>query len=143
MSFLKAGTYYLGDPCYAIANKQWGKFTDKTIGERKMGVTFEITINGKTGQCWADYTAYGDGGYDGSDGVVYGVDSGSIGLVPVELMENPEDFEDGSKVEAPYGLTAWSIDGCFCIDILGENGIAASRIEIETGDGQNFEDSEW
>ena len=33
------------------------------------------------------FTAFGDGNYRGSDGLHYGVDSGTIGLVPLALAE--------------------------------------------------------
>ena len=39
-------------------------------------------------------TRWGDGCYEGTDGKMYGVDAGLIGLVPIELVENVSEHYD-------------------------------------------------
>ena len=85
---MPAGMYFLGDPCYAIdEDGVW----DEWLAEAE-----EAGTPAANGVMVADVdgvpmlgfqTAYGDGGYLSSDGEhLFGVDSGMIGLVPIELV---------------------------------------------------------
>ena len=85
---MPAGMYFLGDPCYAIdEDGVW----DEWLAEAE-----EAGTPAANGAMVADVdgvpmlgfqTAYGDGGYLSSDGEhLFGVDSGMIGLVPIELV---------------------------------------------------------
>lgn len=82
---MPAGSYYIGDPCYYVPEHLWGKllensgfFEKSPIGEIE---GFKIL---------AISTEYGDGVYTGSDGRIYPVDSGTIGLTPAELVEKKD-----------------------------------------------------
>ncbi len=75
-----AGKYFLGDPCYAVADKDWhglldscGYFEDSPIG----------TIPNTDRKVLAFSTMYGDGSYQDQYGNEYGVDAGMIGLTPL------------------------------------------------------------
>lgn len=80
-----AGTYYLGDPCYSIQNNDtWSKvcdgwFNGNEYGQplAEIGDSFVLGFN----------TRHGDGVYYDQNGAEYGVDSGTIGLVPIELAD--------------------------------------------------------
>ena len=51
---------------------------------------YKVSVNDKTGKArelGMDSTACGDGGYVGSNGFCYGVDSGTIGIAPKEIIE--------------------------------------------------------
>lgn len=79
-----AGKYILGDPCYAIPDDEWLDLLDTCdyfntpIGTlRKRQGTFRVV---------AFSTRWGDGCYEGTDGKMYPVDAGLIGLVPVEVV---------------------------------------------------------
>jgi hypothetical protein len=80
------GSYVIGDPCYAVPDKDWDgllqscNYFESPIGYVKDGVQkFPVLAFG---------TKWGDGSYRGTDGRVYDVDAGLIGLVPVELVKN-------------------------------------------------------
>ena len=80
------GSYVIGDPCYAVPDKDWDgllqscNYFESPIGYVKDGVQkFSVLAFG---------TKWGDGSYRGTDGRVYDVDAGLIGLVPVELVKN-------------------------------------------------------
>ncbi len=83
-----AGTYWLGDPCYAVPQDLWmtlldscDYFTDNPVG----------TVTGSDGRQYhvlGFSTAYGDGCYEDQHGNEYPVDAGMIGLTPVGLVES-------------------------------------------------------
>ena len=79
-----AGHYILGDPCYAVPDKDWDSllqscnYFENPIGYVKDGIQ-EFPV-------LAFSTRWGDGCYKGTDGNTYPVDAGLIGLVPVEIL---------------------------------------------------------
>ena len=80
-AIVPAGTYYLGDPCYAIIDEDWGPLLDAcNYFQDGNGEIHGFHIVGLS-------TAYGDGTYLGTDNVEYFVDAGMIGLVPIEYLE--------------------------------------------------------
>lgn len=79
-----AGTYYIGDPCYAIPNDRWMEWLE--AADYTNQETYLVAdLDGHT--AIGVGTAYGDGVYGGSDGNTYGVDAGLIGAVPREVAE--------------------------------------------------------
>lgn len=77
-----AGTYYIGDPCYPIG--------DSPIYEEawaNVGYAVPAVYRSPTGIVYIDRTAYGDGGYEGSDGFEYGVDAGVISIISLEIIQ--------------------------------------------------------
>lgn len=90
---LPAGTYFIGDPCYAIADDRWSDFCDAVE-------TNDVTeFDGY--KMFASSTAYGDGLYLGSDGADYPVDAGLLGCVPLALIKKGgvNGRKDGRIVE--------------------------------------------
>jgi hypothetical protein len=88
---VKAGQYAIGDPCYAVPDKDWipllesCNYFESPIGYVKDGIQkFPVLAFG---------TKWGDGCYRGTDGKAYPVDAGLIGLVPVEIIEDTADCE--------------------------------------------------
>jgi hypothetical protein len=84
-----AGTYYLGDPCYAVPDHLWHAlllscdYFEKTpIGE--VAGHKVLSFN----------TAYGDGTYCDQFGNEFGVDAGMIGLVPLGLFDEQAFFHE-------------------------------------------------
>ena len=79
-----AGKYILGDPCYAVPDSDWDallkscNFFESPIGYIKDGLQEFPVV--------AFSTRWGDGCYKGTDGNLYPVDAGLIGLVPVEVV---------------------------------------------------------
>lgn len=81
---LPAGTYFFGDPCYAIADELWEKVVDQTFFAADTYVDRVIEVDGH--KLFVATTMYGDGTYyDGTH--EYGVDSGSLGAVPKEMWD--------------------------------------------------------
>ena len=85
------GSYVIGDPCYAVPDQDWDdlllscNYFESPIGYVKDGMQkFPVLAFG---------TKWGDGSYHGTDGNVYPVDAGLIGLVPVELLDDLSDHE--------------------------------------------------
>ena len=73
------GKYWIGDLCYVLQDT-W----------EEVNGMYKVSVNDKTGKArelGMDSTACGDGGYVGSNGFCYGVDSGSIGIAPKEIIE--------------------------------------------------------
>lgn len=81
---LPAGTYYVGDPCYAISDDKWDQFCD----EHEKGV---VVIDGFPSV--GLFTQHGDGVYYDNDYQTYGVDAGMLGAVDVRLAKNVEYAE--------------------------------------------------
>lgn len=71
---LPAGTYYIGDPCYVIPDKEWQEVCLKNTGY------VQFAHNGE--QMFMASTAHGDGEYEDNKGNIYRVNSGTLGAVP-------------------------------------------------------------
>ncbi len=138
---LPAGEYYIGDPCYVIADDRW----DEVCNQMFPGVpgnddyeNHDIQLDGT--HFFVYSTAYGDGLYD--DGMyTYGVDAGCIGAVPMSLVNKREQQEIESnglgrfvKTDTPLQCSR-NDEGTFTF--IGSFGI----IEIIT-DGSEYEDEE-
>lgn len=79
------GEYFVGDPCYAVREADWMPWLEAAdyINES----TYLLAdVQGRP--VLGIGTANGDGTYRGSDGNVYGVDAGMIGVVPVEVAQS-------------------------------------------------------
>lgn len=122
---LPAGTYWVGDPCYAIPDELWMEWLHRADYMNNSDALL-AEIGGHLA-CGIS-TAYGDGLYPGSDGVEYPVDAGLLGATPVAVAVD-EPF--GSKLvtfDAPF--TCYSDDGTVHI----------GHIAIETGDEADDDD---
>lgn len=75
------GVYFIGDPCYAIEENSWGRYTENIDFDD--GDQWIFIFDGHL--CMVGNTAYGDGVYDGLS-----VDSGLIGITPIELVNQKE-----------------------------------------------------
>lgn len=90
-----AGTYYIGDLCYALPRDVYDKvFGD--LGGYQSGYYFK----------GADFfmmagTAYGDGEYRGSDGNRFCVDAGIIGIAPISIC----DMRGGTRISGGHIYT--------------------------------------
>src|SRR5579859_1834385 len=80
---IRAGNYYIGDPCYCFSHEKWDAILNATncLDEpykegRKVLVAFG--------------TAFGDGEYTDQDGNKYSVDSGMLAAIPVNMVDRPD-----------------------------------------------------
>jgi len=107
---LPPGRYYIGDICYALKNDIyddiWGDVYDYSDGK------FEVdnSVFAVAG------TKYGDGGYKGSNGFIYDVDAGVIGMVHEKLMKM-DHYEGGGTMHTFTENVSFSCyDGLFIIE---------------------------
>lgn len=108
-TLLPAGKYFVGDPCYAFNHMTWDELM-KVVYSIPFLPNF-IQIDDEKFM-WSEYTAYGDGCYFDQRGNEYGVDSGTIGVVPFEYFEEDlhllglgliKTFDKPFKVECEAG----------------------------------------
>lgn len=134
---IPAGTYFLGDPCYAVPDERWHDLLESCgyFDKSPVGV---FVFKGTTYEVLAFSTAYGDGEYVDQRGHRYAVDAGMIGLTPV--LEFPgwryadnELEEMGQIVEFDHDVTA-STDG--------EGRLTFGEFSIDTTD-ETDDDGRW
>lgn len=82
---MPAGAYVLGDPCYSVPNYRWDELMTATDCFRALPIG---RLGGHDILAFSTYN--GDGIFDGPNGSRLGVDSGLIGLVPVDLPRRRE-----------------------------------------------------
>jgi hypothetical protein len=80
--------YYVGDLCYVMA-PEWGEVCDLTFSGDNTEVNGKLQL--ADGRKFAIFgTAYGDGGYLDQKGNSYCVDSGTLGIIKVDDIRDPE-----------------------------------------------------
>ena len=136
---MNPGNYYIGDPCYALKNQ----YIDDFIDSMTYGTTSLIKeVDGKT--IFFAKTLFGDGLfyaniYKKNNEYLehgFGVDSGTLGAVPVELSKNYEDMHEYAKENLVNFEWEKSFpckrknDGIITIGTKSKG-----QIEIDTGDG--------
>ena len=141
-----SGKFYVGDPCYVLSDDiYYGIWDDKYNFEDGIidcGNGLSFLVHG---------TAYGDGNYQGTNGAEYGVDSGTLAVIPMDLVAKLDGVQFGS-VEA--SKTAWLDYNNGTFDITLDNGsfsIITSEDEEEDGpwdpeeydDQDNWDDDEY
>lgn len=109
---MPAGTYYFGDPCYALRDCWDEAIEDTNFMEDFSNTKFRFR---------AGDTAYGDGTYLGSGmfaGKEFGVDAGLLGFVPIDEMTSTIDEVKGSGVivEMPEPFVFEVDDGVFVVN---------------------------
>ena len=74
--------YVIGDLCNCLSDNEWEAFCNR-----------DVIPDG----VYIFRTAYGDGTYIGSDGFAYGVDSGTIGICPLDKVSAPDKLREALK----------------------------------------------
>ena len=99
---MEKGKYYIGDLCYVIKGDNWDEvcsltypYTGKNVHKQVEGEFF--LEDGR--QFCIFSTLYGDGVYYSSDGDEIGVDSGTIGCVKVDDVDDVEGLKLGAGVD--------------------------------------------
>ena len=90
---LAAGTYLIGDPCYAFDNDDpngdlWNKWLDACWEGLDADRTQIMYGRVSTYLIAASGTEHGDGTYYDQDGFEYSVDAGLLGAVPVSALHS-------------------------------------------------------
>lgn len=94
---LPAGQYYIGDPCYIIPDQEWTAFCDVMFATSDYHVTAFKDVPMLAGS-----TAFGDGVYADQLGNRYGVDAGTLAVVPRELWDARMSVEQVAKMGAIF-----------------------------------------
>ncbi len=124
------GTYYIGDLCYALDKKLYhGIFG--SLGGYDNGL---YTKRGSKDFFMMASTQYGDGEYQGSDGHLFSVDAGIIGIAPISLCS--EDMKGGHVYTFKDTVSCSFYDGTFTFES------EEKWLEINTGGGDS-EDDHW
>lgn len=140
---LPAGTYYVGDPCYAVAPELYDWLSKEIFPPRGSGydifdVHVRVTLpDGSTAELFDMRTKYGDGRYPfGGPAVVeeprgrsgLGVDSGGMAVIDSRLVDKEWAWTVGGKVAAVHPLA-----------ITAENGdlTAANAFSVLTEDAKD------
>jgi len=89
---MKAGYYYIGDPCYVVPDEDWGEFVTATFEHEFEDGSNPFQFKGNN--CWVHGTYFGDGVYQDELGIEYPVDSGCIGLVEISMFMDKIPAED-------------------------------------------------
>ena len=134
---LPAGTYYVGDLCYVVPDADWPEFCDRMFpGDDSYVIG---VFEDREGINYASFgTKYGDGEYVDNRGARYGVDSGSIGCIP--LCALPADLNLAEVLRLGNIV---DLDKAFEVGYDDETGaITFGHLEIVTGDYETHEDDD-
>lgn len=123
-----AGTYFVGDPCYAMSHDEWDAMLDQSGLADQDGAGVAAMPNGTVRRMWMQGTRDGDGTYEDGDGREFCVDSGTLGLVPKDeidpaLHEGLERLGAFVTFTSPVAITK------------GDDGVITfGHVRINTGD---------
>ena len=109
------GTYFLGDPCYVVADQDWNEFLDCMREEQEWRGRPLAAFN----------TKYGDGSYRDGNGNEYCVDSGIIGLVHASLI--------GKRRHLGAGRIVQFLEETDCTSCDQKGTMRFGKIRIRTG----------
>lgn len=120
-NILPKGTYYIGDPCYVFNNESWAELLEKAnyfLNEEVVEFKNMLVFSGGT--------TFGDGHYLSNVGMEFSVDSGTIGAVPIELVDTDSEFwkRAGKVVDFTHS---------FLVEVKANGTIQIDDIEIYTG----------
>lgn len=137
---METDTVFIGDICYAldegIYHEKWGECLGWADGEIRAEGNSDIgPVCAVVGS-----TATGDGCYEGSDGTVFGVDAGVIGVTNLKYLRNDENVESlnqlGKVIDIPGGecfVTLVDEGGEFYISIEDMQHNKIYSVNIPTG----------
>lgn len=131
--------FYIGDVCYAMSDDdydgEWHNedYTDFEGAHELRGHKFAI-----------GGTAYGDGEYEDQFGHRYGVDSGTIGILPYELCENknPYELDKLGRFVRATSATFTAEDGEFDIKLNTQQSYHISTNDYEEDEEDDYYDDE-
>lgn len=133
---MPAGRYYVGDLCY-VMHPEWNEVCDLFFppGDSSgRGVDGEFVL--KDERRFASFgTAYGDGEYSSNIGTSHSVDSGSIGCIRVE------DIDDVTYDAAKISKLGAIIDFEAPFEVGEDQGLLIfGHVEIETAGPNDWDD---
>lgn len=90
---MPAGTYYLGDPCYVIDDKNWQAFLDYFEIQLVNGENQYATAIIDNHLTFVAFTLNGDGTYFDNHGNEFPCDAGMLGCVPLLLTDSDRVYD--------------------------------------------------
>lgn len=100
---IKAGKYWVGDPCYIYPDKQWQELCRNILNEDQ--IVYEGFFIGST--------AYGDGGYPIFCKNVQmgrlGVDAGLLSVIPLSIAQKWPEWKKRKHLGVEITVTADSV----------------------------------
>lgn len=97
--------FFVGDPCHVLSDLYNGILLNennqiKTSDQEHLIVPKGFEVNGvllvEDIEMLIFDTAYGDGCYRGDNDIIYSVESGTIGVIPLELIDSQDGLIYGS-----------------------------------------------
>ena len=120
--------FVMADPCYVLNDKIyfdfWGDQKDFADGVFKFKNLYFAVGS----------TKFGDGYYEDEDGNGYPVDSGTIALIPLELVGKIDRLELGNVFEIPGEAEFVYEDGVFDVTLPDGYGIYIDTNSVNNGD---------
>jgi hypothetical protein len=146
---LAAGTYLVGDPCYAfkVDHSVWMEWLEDAW--RDVDANRVTILDGRVRgmRIAASRTAHGDGEYPDQDGNSYPVDAGLLGAVHVGFLRNlaPEAAdlrgEDLAKWAGEQGLVVTEFETPFHVSFDADEGtVTIGHVVIDTDYADEDED---
>lgn len=125
---LPPGRYWIGDPCYSVNLGEWST----VIGASRSPNDRWIVAKSDELRFVAVWTIFGDGIYLDNEGNRYGVDSGMIGVVPVQPGRPKPELVREVEITDPVQLRF--VDGRFVVgDIeVDVRGLAEFPPEVQS-----------
>lgn len=123
---------FIGDPCYVFSHDTttWSDLVNQMFeGSHYEQTKFNVRVNDKHKLAIIP-TEYGDGYYPGSNNTGYTVDSGTIGITPIEVFEKTSNLNLGTVVEFKGYATIEKTAGVMKIIFSDES---IKPIVIDTG----------
>jgi hypothetical protein len=131
---MPAGTYYIGDLCYVMTDKEWDIFCSITTKGMEC-LSGEFTM--PDGRRFASYTTkYGDGEYFDQLGNSYSVDAGLIGCIRLDDICDEKRI-DAKKLKRLGNIRIFSQD--FVTSSPGNGKIHIGSVVIDTDDVDDYE----
>lgn len=128
---LKAGTYYIGDPCY-IFNETWSQILKET------NYLTDLDVKIFEHEYFCSDTEHGDGEYKDQFNYKYLVDAGCIGCIPIELLKIDNKMKDEEIATCAKVMTFEEDFECFEDDGV----IHIGHIKIDTNIYDDYEEDE-
>lgn len=132
---LPAGTYVIGDLCYNLTDTQYDQFLNSSDYSARPGT---ITLaDGTTAVVHSLSTAHGDGRFKDFSRFEYAVDSGTIGIVPLEALEGRDVDESTKVVKFKHPFECYDSAGTL---VFGHIEINTNEANDDDGNDSDFQD---
>jgi hypothetical protein len=141
---LPPGEYYIGDPCYVIADDTWTTFCGMLFNRDNYSShngMFEFDGH----KLWCHTTLHGDGCFGDDEGRRYHVDAGLLAMVPLALCKNLSGLNGATIIKTTVATTCSAVsndDAQRHLDLDFACGDLKNHIVISTGVSSDYSSSD-